>query len=167
MTNAEQKTVDQLYKLMSDMRTENATFKSEVQQLVDNMNKKVDAKHMPIQLEMNILSDVQRAMDKAIVDTLSGYNSPLTGLIKSVVDSRSGTLREIISSAFDAVISTHEFKQSIVNAFSHKVAKTIISNNDGLFDKVSNELKQDAIFKSKMQLAVSNVVNECITGKHQ
>ena len=29
-------------------------------------------------------------------------------------------------------------------------------------DKVSNELKQDAIFKSKMAIAVSNVVEECL-----
>ena len=32
----------------------------------------------------------------------------------------------------------------------------------GLFDKVSNELKQDAVFKSKMALAVSNVVEQCL-----
>ena len=42
------------------------------------------------------------------------------------------------------------------------MARNIISNNDGLFDKVSNELKQDAVFKSKMALAVSNVVEECL-----
>jgi len=30
---------------------------------------------------------------------------------------------------------------------------------------VSNELKQDAVFKSKMALAVANVVNECLEGR--
>jgi hypothetical protein len=60
------------------------------------------------------------------------------------------------------VILTDEFKQSIVSAFSHKVARTIISNNDGLFDKVSNELKQDSVFKARMAMAVSNVVEECL-----
>lgn len=45
---------------------------------------------------------------------------------------------------------------------SHKVTRTIISNNEGLFDKVSNELKNDATFKAKMAIAVSNVVNECL-----
>jgi len=86
-------------------------------------------------------------------------------LVKSVVDEYSPELRKIISESFGEVISLDEFKESIVNAFSHKVARTIISNNDGLFDKVSNELKQDAIFKSKMSLAVSNVVEECLNIK--
>ena len=36
------------------------------------------------------------------------------------------------------------------------------SQHDGLFDKVSNELKQDSVFKAKMSLAVSNVVEECL-----
>jgi hypothetical protein len=60
-----------------------------------------------------------------------------------------------------------DFKQAIVSGFSHKVARTIISNNDGLFDKVSNDLKQDAIFKSRMSLAVSNVVEECLKDRRE
>ena len=68
----------------------------------------------------------------------------------------------IQNDSFVQVIRKDEFKQAIVSAFSHKVARSIISNNDGLFDKVSNELKQDAVFKSRMALAVANVVNECL-----
>jgi len=83
-------------------------------------------------------------------------------LVKSVVDENSTELRALISDSFVQVIRKDEFKQAIVSAFSHKVARSIISNNDGLFDKVSNELKQDAVFKSRMALAVANVVNECL-----
>lgn len=116
-------------------------------------------------LEKQILSTVQHSMSESIKSVLTGYNSPLQQLVKSVVDENSKELRAIISDSFKLVISTDEFKQSIVSAFSHKVARTIISNNDGLFDKVSNELKQDAVFKAKMSLAVSNVVEECLTKK--
>lgn len=104
-------------------------------------------------------------MSESIKSVLTGYNSPLTALVQSVVNENAKELRAIISDSFKLVISTDEFKQSIVNAFSHKVARTIISNNDGLFDKVSNELKQDAVFKAKMSLAVSNVVEECLREK--
>ena len=71
-------------------------------------------------------------------------------------------LKEIVDSSFKKVIRTEEFKASIVSAFSHKIARSIISNNDGLFDKVNNELKQDPVFKSKITLAISNIVEECL-----
>lgn len=118
-------------------------------------------------LEKEILQMVQKATAECIKTTLTGYNSPLTKLITQVVESHSAELRGIISSSFEQVIRTDDFKQSIVNAFSHKVSRAIISNNDGLFDKVSNELKQDAIFKSKMSIAVSNVVEECLKNRSQ
>ncbi len=41
------------------------------------------------------------------------------------------------------------------------------SHNDGLFDKVCNELKQDSVFKAKMSLAVAKVVEECLQEKKQ
>lgn len=166
MTTSEQKTVNELLSALSAMRKENADFKETVTKMVSSMNEKVEQKHIPISLESNILSKVQSAIDVSISETLKGYNSPLLVLIRQVVESRSGVLRDIITSSFDEVIALPDFKKSIVAAFSHKVAKSIISNNDGLFDKVSNELKQDAIFKSKMQIAVSNVVLECIANSN-
>ena len=113
-------------------------------------------------LEQDILTTAQLAIAASIKEALGKYDSPLIKLVNSVVQENSTELRALISDSFTKVIRTDEFKQSIVNAFSHKVARTIISNNDGLFDKVSNELKQDAVFKSKMALAVAQVVDECL-----
>lgn len=112
--------------------------------------------------EKDVLQTAQLAINNSIKECLTKYDSPLVKLVKAVVDENSTELKKLISDSFTAVIRTTEFKQAIVNAFSHKVARTIISNNDGLFDKVSNELKQDAIFKAKMAMAVSNVVDECL-----
>jgi len=161
MTASEQKTIDNLLKVVQELRTENAKFREDVKLQVDSINSKIDKKHLPIYLEQDILQVAQQSISDAIKSVLSGYNSPLSKLIHSVVDENSQSLRTIISDSFTQVIGKEEFKQSIVNAFSHKVARSIISNNDGLFDKVSNELKQDAVFKSRMAIAVSNVVNEC------
>ena len=139
--------------------------KEEINKLVNSINTKVEEKHLPINYEMQILSGIQHSIDASILEALKGYNSPLTKLVNEVINSRNTQLKEIITTSFDEVISLSEFKQSIVSAFSHKVAKTIISNNDGLFDKVANDLKQDSIFKAKMQIAVSNVVEECLKNK--
>jgi|GEM_PF-1791120 len=162
MTTNEQKTVDTLFKTVQDLKIENTKFREDVKLLVESINAKTDKKHLPITLEQDILKTAQITINECITKVMTSYDSPMNKLVKSVVDENSTELRTIISDSFTQVIRTTEFKQAIVNAFSHKVARTIISNNDGLFDKVSNELKQDTIFKSKMALAVSNIVEECL-----
>ena len=163
MTTKEQQTIDNLFKAVQDLRSENAKFRDDVKLQVESINTKTEKKHLPIYLEQDILKSAQISIDTAIKKVLQDdYNSPLKKLIISVVDENSSELRTLISDSFVQVIRKDEFKQAIVSAFSHKVARSIISNNDGLFDKVSNELKQDAVFKSRMALAVANVVNECL-----
>lgn len=163
MTKKEEKTINELLKAVQDLRKSNEEFRENIEDQVESINNKTEKKHLPIHLEQDILVSVQQSIDVSIKNALQdNYNSPLKKLIISVVDEHSDELRKLISDSFTNVIRKDEFKQSIINAFSHKVSRSIISNNDGLFDKVSNELKQDTIFKSKMALAVSNVVEECL-----
>lgn len=162
MTTKEQQTIDNLFKVVQDLRTENAKFREDVKLQVETINTKTEKKHVPITLEQDILRTAQIAMNESIQKVLTDYSSPLKKLVEAVVSENTTFLKQLISESFNTVIRTDEFKTSIINAFSHKVARNIISNNDGLFDKVSNELKQDAVFKSKMALAVSNVVEECL-----
>jgi len=154
--------VNNKLKLVSDLRAENYKFREDVKLLVDNINTKTDKKHTPIMLEQDILRTAQLAINESIQKALTEYNSPLKKLTEAVILENTTFLKQLISDCFNSVIKTEDFKTSIINAFSHKVARSIISNNDGLFERVSNELKQDAIFKSKMSLAVSNVVEECL-----
>jgi len=164
MTSKEQQTIDNLFKVVQELRNENQKFREDVKLQVETINGKTEKKHLPIYLEQDILKSAQLSIDTAIKKVLQDdYNSPLKKLIVSVVDENSSELRALISDSFVQVIRKDEFKQAIVSAFSHKVARSIISNNDGLFDKVSNDLKQDTIFKSRMALAVANVVNECLS----
>jgi hypothetical protein len=162
MTNKEQQSIDNLYKVVQELRTENNKFREDIKLQVDSINNKTEKKHLPIYLEQDILKVAQESINESITKVLTNYNSPLSKLVESVINENSTELRSIISNSFTEVIRTEEFKTSIINAFSHKVARTIISNNDGLFDKVANELKQDTTFKSKMTLAVVNVVDECL-----
>jgi hypothetical protein len=162
MTTKEQDLISTLLKTVQDLKTENTKFREDVNLLVSTINSKTEKKHLPITLEQDILRTAQVAMQDSIIKALTEYGSPLKKLTELVINENSSFLKQLISECFNTVIKTEDFKQSIIDAFSHKVARTIISNNDGLFDKVSNELKQDAIFKSKMALAVSNVVEECL-----
>lgn len=162
MTVKEQQTIDKLVTLMQTIRTENTQFRNDIKLQVETMNKKVEAKHAPIQLEKDILSSAQRAVHDSISKVLTDYNSPLKPLILEVVNKNTPYLRDLISECFDVAIKPEEFKQSIIKAFSHKLARSVISNNEGLFDKVHNELKQSPVFKSKATIAISNVIEECL-----
>lgn len=162
MTAKEQDTIDKLYSLLSDIKNSNKEFMSKVECEVKTINEKVSKKFTPITLEQDILQTAQQSIQKAILESLVGYSSPLNKLISEVIQNHNQELKEIINNAFESVIRTDEFKTGIREAFSHKVARTIISNQQGLFEKVSNELKQDTLFKSKIAIAVSNVVNECL-----
>ncbi len=86
-------------------------------------------------------------------------------LVKSVVEENSVEFKSLINDSFLVVIRTEEFKVSIMEAFRHKIAKIVVNNTDGLLDKVANELKQDSVFKSKLTLLVSGLVDETIKQK--
>lgn len=165
MTAAEEKKIIELKALLNEIRIENQRFSEDITNQVKVINIKVDQKHLPITLEQDILKTTQLAINDAISKVLVSYDGSLMKLTKSVIDENSAELRTIISNSFVTVIRTEDFKKSIINAFSHKVARTVISNNDGLFDRVSNELKQDSVFKAKMALAVATVVEECLIKK--
>ena len=167
MTTKEEKAINNVHDIVAGIRKENADFRELMRGLVAEINKKTETTYRPIQLEADILKVAQTSVAAAIQGAFTGYNNPLGELTKSVVSQHSAQLRKIIEESFTEVIAMAEFKQSIVSAFSHKVARTIISNNDGLFDKVSNELKSDSVFKAKMSLAVSAVVEECLKEKKE
>lgn len=119
------------------------------------------------ELEKDILQVAQQSVAAAIKEAMTKYDSPMIKLVKQVVEEHTTELKKLVSDSFQQVIRTDDFKQAILSAFSHKVARTIISNNDGLFDKVANDLKQDTIFKSKMALAVATVVEEVLEERKQ
>jgi hypothetical protein len=156
---------EELEKLTKELAAAKQEFQIKTDALVAAINQtkaEIHKAKSPANMESDILVAAQEAIAKSIKEVLSGYNSPLAKLTLEVINSHSSELKQIINDSFSSVIKTEDFKASIVNAFAHKVSRTIISNNDGLFDKVSNELKQDSVFKAKMSIAVANVVEECL-----
>jgi hypothetical protein len=165
MNKNELNTLDRLYELIIDIKNDNKKLNERLSQTVEELNKKVEKKHVPISLESDILQVVQNSMQKSIQECLTKYDSPLIKLITNVVNDNSIELKKIISDSFNDVIKKEEFKQSIKDGFSHKIARALISTNNSMFEKISNELKQDAVFKSKISIAIDNVVNECLNNK--
>lgn len=164
MTTAEQKIIQQVAELMQQIRVENNNFRNDIASQIQAINAKVDKKHLPLTLEQDVLSAVNGAIAKGMADALSNsYNSPLVQYAKNVVENYKGEIEAIFNKVVDEGIRTDEFKSRVREVLLNKIAKTVISGIDGSVDKTINLMKQDAVFRSKLTLAVNGVVNDFLS----
>ncbi len=158
MTQKEQDNVSELKQIVIDLSGTVHRQIESAKYTVDDLKSRVEKKYIPVSFEKEILSTVQSSMSESIEKSLTGYDSPLQKLIKEVISENSPQLKSIISDSFKFVISRDDFKESIMSAFSHKISRSMVSGNDGLFDKVNHSLKSDPTFKAKITLMVSEIV---------
>lgn len=109
-------------------------------------------------LEQDVLKAVQTSIGEAIKTTLTGYNSPLNKLIESVVNAHTSELRDTIEDSFSKVIMSAEFKETVNNAFNHKLARILVDKLEGAIEKRVNELRSDPTIKAKMIIAIENLI---------
>jgi hypothetical protein len=83
----------------------------------------------PIRLEQDVLSCVQTSINKALDTALSGYNSPLSKLAESVVETYKGAIRDNMNVAMSEAISRGDFLQQMREAFVHRVARTLLHSS--------------------------------------
>lgn len=111
------------------------------------------------ELEQQIARQIKSSLSKVIVENLSGYNSPMKQLIADVFESERGNVSSIMKSVLSEVISSPDFKATIKDEFNRKVAKFLVGSMEGQVKKATEVLKQDPTFKSRMILAVQNIVD--------
>ena len=165
MTTTEQKTVNDLYKIASDLRESNKLLRDEVEQRLKGVETKVEQKHIPLSLEDEVTKAVHSSITKAFNDALGGYNSPLQKYALNVVSKYQASIESVFDEVVKEAIQTDEFKQRVREVLLHKIAKTMISGIDGSVDKTVNQMKQDSVFRSRLTLAVNGLVDEFINTK--
>jgi hypothetical protein len=167
MTNREQQTIDNLYKSVQDLRSENSKFREDITSQVNSFNAKIDQKHLPLNLEGDVVKAVQSSLAEGLSKALTGYNSPLELYAKNVVTKYQASIESIFNTVVDEGINSNEFKVRVREVLLHKIAKTVTSGIDGSIDKTVNLMKQDAIFRSKLTLAVNGLVHEFLNPKKE
>lgn len=165
MTANEQKAVERVYLLLSQIREENNKFREDVTAKVTTVTEKVDKKHIPLQLEDEIMKAVDASLSKALHDALTGYNSPLTKYAANVVSKYQSQIESLFDDVVKEGIQTDEFKQRVREVLLNKIAKTMISGVDGSIDKTINLMKQDQVFRSRLTLSVNMLVDEFLSGQ--
>lgn len=165
MTREEIKQFDQLEKTIRDLTTALETNNAKQNEKIEALSKKVDNSTKPLYFESDIIGSIKGTITEAIKNTLTGYNSPLIGLIRSVVDDNSKELKEILTRNFVIAIRNKDFEESIKDELSRTLGRTLAKSNDGLFDKISNGLKNDQTFRANLTLAMSKFVDDYLNKK--
>lgn len=160
MTNAEQKSINEVHALMTTIREENRKFREDINSQVTTTNKQVAEKHIPIVLETEIHYAINSSITKVLTESLGGYGSPLTKYAQNVVQKHQTQIEAIFDDVVQQAISTDEFKLRVRETLLNKIAKVMISGVDGSIDKTVNLMKQDAIFRSRLTLSVNTLVDE-------
>lgn len=163
MTTTEQKSVNDLYVVASNLRDANKQLREEIELRLKSVEKQVEQKHLPISLEKEVTNAVTASIQKAFNDALGGYSSPLQKYALNVVAKYQSSIESVFDEVVKEAIKTDEFKSRVREVLLHKIAKTMISGIDGSVDKTINQMKQDAIFRSRLTLAVNNLVSEFLT----
>jgi len=165
MTTTEQKTVNELLQVARDLREANNNFRLEVEAKLKSVEGKIEQKHYPMILENEIQLAVQSSIKTAIESALTGYNSPLQKYAVNVVQKYQSSIEAIFDGVVSEAIATDEFKQRVRDVLISKIAKSMVSGVDGSVDKTINLMKQDAVFRSRLTLAVNGLVDEFLQKK--
>lgn len=165
MTTKEEQSINRVYALLGEIRDANTKFREQVTLQVEAISRKVDEKHLPLNLEGQVFQAIEASMNKALSESLSGYNSPLAKYAQNVVAKYQGQIESIFDKVVQEGIGTPEFKERVREVLLHKIAKTMISGIDGSVDKTINLMKQDQVFRGRLTLAVNDLVQEFLNTK--
>jgi negative regulator of replication initiation len=112
------------------------------------------------QMEVDILKCVQTSINKSVQEALTKYNSPLSRLVDSVIESKSDILKNILEKSFENTLNSEDFKESCQNAFNHKVAKVLVNKLEGSIEKCVTTLRSDPTIRARMILAIENIIKD-------
>jgi len=164
MTTKEEQTINKLLQAVSDLRSDNLKFRESTEKIVQELSAKVDKKHMPLYLEQEVVATAQRTMAEALSKVLTdSYNSPLKKYADNVVSKYQGDIEAIFDQVVSEGLKTDEFKVRVREILLHKIAKTMSAGVDGSIDKTVNAMKQDAVFRSRLTLAINGLVEEFLS----
>jgi len=161
MNTKEQKTIEDLFELIKQLKIQNENLNLKFQ----NLEKQVEQNHLPLNLEKQIEHSLNDVLIESFKKSLTGYNSPLDKYANNIISKYQNSIESTFDKIVSEGINTNEFQIVCKEELLKKIAKTIISGIDGSVDKVINQIKQDSVFRSKLTLFVNNLVSEFIDKK--
>jgi len=116
---------------------------------------------MEKQFEKHVLRITKEAIEKAIIQNLTGFNSPLIGICKRVILEHEREIEHLFNNEVSALLNSKDFKNALKNAVHHKIGTLLIKEIGGEIEKRVNELRQNAATRAKITLAIDKIMEEC------
>jgi len=110
-----------------------------------------------MELENQISNTASLAVKEAILNSLKGYNSPLSKLCEKVTSDKITEIEKMANDAFDEIV-TSNFKENFKDALSQRLCKLLVSKFEGQFEKQINALRSHPEMKAKMVLAITKAI---------
>lgn len=107
-----------------------------------------------------LLEQCKKTIDTAILDALTGYNSPLADAIKSALSCEAPNLERISKDAVSDLLNSEEFNQTMKIEMKKKLARVLISQFGGELERIVGKLKADPTTRAKITVAIDSVIND-------
>lgn len=109
-------------------------------------------------LEDQVIATVHSALTEAIKAKLTaGYNSPLDALVKQSIEKHEGEIRSALDASIKGALQG-DFATALADACTRKLAKVLISKMEGELEKRVGELRASPEFRSRLTVAVDDIV---------
>lgn len=154
------KLMQELNETISSMHKANTEFRESIKKEIDELKERVEKKHVPVSLEQSIVNQANDSIAQAIGRALTDYNSPLKQLVKEVIDKHHEQFQQTFEKVILEAMHVAPFRDDFKEVINKKITREIISSGEGIVEKVSSNLKQDASFKAKVTVALNDLVEE-------
>ena len=151
---------------VGELRESSTRLTDDLKRAVDTINQKVDRTYEPCDFERQVVSGAKKAVAEAVQRQLIGYNSRLTKVVNQVVEGQEGRIRKIAEDVLSEILNDDEFKAGLREGFRSKLVRALVAGEDSLVVKAASTLKNDNVFRAKLTLALTNLVDD-YTGGHR
>ena len=114
-----------------------------------------------------MIGKIGDAVEKAIMECMTGYKSPIPALIASSLEPHSAKNKQITDEAISDLVYAPLFKKELVTAIRSKLAKLLISKMEGAIEKQVQKLRADPATRAKITVAIDSVIENTITNPVQ
>jgi len=113
-------------------------------------------------MKTELLAVCEKAIDKAVIEALTSYQSPLKKAVDSAMNDASEHLNELAKAAINDLVYAEEFQQQMNSAIKQKLARVLISQFGGEVEKTVNKLKSDPTTRARITLAVDTMMKDIL-----
>ena len=160
MTKDEAKIINELRQVIDDLSTSMKQFKNDVNERIQIIDEKVIKQ--PLKLEMDFNNAINDVICKALLNQLTDrYNSPINDILNNIVLKNKQFIENAVEDAikeFQDLSLKDEIEKQLIKSF----VSDCINSSGGVIDKYFNSLKQDPIFRAKLNIAMDNLVSDLI-----